>query len=354
MSAKQDSGKRYHRLPPQAAAGCYLAHALRVPAEADTRAQHWPKGHLLQDQDCRLLAQRGITSLAVIRPEAGDLPEAEAAQRLGRALDHASLEARLAPGGRVNIYARDRGLLLIQAAPLLAFNRISEALGLATLPPERLVDAETLVASLKVVPFVVPQNQVEAGEDLLNLAAPLLRVAPLVPRPVTLIQTRLPQTKASVLTKTEAVMRQRLARLDCQALDCQRIDHLEAWVLQALAACRAPLLLLMGASAVCDRGDLLPACIEAAGGQIEHFGMPVDPGNLLVLARRRLADGGDQSIIVLPGCARSPQDNGTDIVLQRAVADAPLTRDFVTSLGLGGLLKETSERGQARESAMDV
>lgn len=358
MNVEQDSGKRYHRLAPLAAAGCYLAHALRLPADENGHAQHWPKGHLLRAEDCQILQARGISSLAVIRPEAGDMPEEEAAQYLGRALEHASLDARLAPGGRVNFYARGRGLLLIQAAPLLAFNRISEALGLATLPAERLVEAGTLLASLKVVPFVLPRSQVEAGAQVLaqtaSVGAPLLRVAPFVPRPVALIQTQLAQTKASVLAKTERVMSQRLARLDCPELSCQRIAHEEASVMQALAGCSAPLLLLMGASAVCDRGDLLPASVEAAGGTIEHFGMPVDPGNLLVLARRTLADGSIQRIIVLPGCARSPQDNGTDIVLQRAVAEAPLDRDFLSSLGLGGLLKETPERGQAREPDRDV
>ena len=37
------------------------------------------------------------------------------------------------------------------------------------------------------------------------------------------------------------------------------------------------------APAVTDRHDVVPQAIETAGGQILHVGMPVDPGNLLVL-----------------------------------------------------------------------
>jgi molybdenum cofactor cytidylyltransferase len=355
LTTSRASLKRYHLLPPTAVEGCYLAHALRLPAAApDLPARHWPKGHCLSAEDCAQLTARGLSELPVIRPEPGDLPEAKAADRLGQALDHPSLDLRPAPGGRINLYARQRGVLLIDADRLLAFNRLSEALGLATLPAERLVEAGTLVASLKVVPFVVPQAQVAAGQACLEAAAPLLRVARFDPRPVVLIQTQLPQTKASVLAKTETVMRQRLERLDCPNLACLQVAHQQAEVHQALQNCQAPLVLLMGASAVCDRGDLLPASIEALGGSIEHFGMPVDPGNLLVLAKRPLPDGKLQRLIILPGCARSPQDNGTDIVLQRALADAPLSGDFLMSLGLGGLLKETSERGQAREAPLVV
>lgn len=344
------SGKRYHRLPPNAAEGCFLAHALRLPPSGPSEVGlHWPKGRILQRQDCDLLQARGVEELAVIRREESDLAETQAAQQLGQALHHESIEAKPAPGGRVNFYARRSGLLLIEASALLAFNQTSEALGLATLAPDRPVKAGTLIASLKVVPFVVPEAQVIAGAAVLGEAAPVLRVADFIARPVALFQTSLPQTKPSVLTKTEAVMRQRLARLGAHELSCQRLSHDDEAVCRSLNNCEAPLILLMGASAVCDRGDLLPACIEATGGHVEHFGMPVDPGNLLVLARRTLSDGRLQRIIILPGCARSPQDNGTDIVLQRALADAPLDGAFLMSLGLGGLLKESADRGQARE-----
>lgn len=351
--------KRYHRLPPDQARGCLLAHALRLPPHGERPAVNLPKGTQLAAEHADGLIARGVEEVAVIRPEPGDLGEDAAVQRLLPGLAHPSLEWRPAHGGRINAYARQPGVLLIDAAAVHRLNRHSEALGLATLPPERLVAAQTLVASLKVVPFVVPGAVIDAVQaDLqgrseasgLGPRPPILRVAKFIPRPVALFQTQLAQTKDSVLAKTEAVMRQRLARLGCQDLSCQRLPHQDAALRQALAACAAPLVLLMGASAVCDRGDMIPSAIEAVGGQIEHFGMPVDPGNLLVLARRPLPGSPDQRLIILPGCARSPQDNGTDLVLQRELSQAPLDGDFLMGLGVGGLLKESAERGQAREA----
>ena len=44
-----------------------------------------------------------------------------------------------------------------------------------------------------------------------------------------------------------------------------------------IARAGAELVIVFGASAITDRRDVIPAAIEAVGGRIEHFGMPVDP-----------------------------------------------------------------------------
>ena len=73
-------------------------------------------------------------------------------------------------------------------------------------------------------------------------------------------------------------------------LEDRRVDHEEGAIAEAistLVAIGADIVLVSGASAVVDRRDVAPAAIERAGGRIEHFGMPVDPGNLLLLRRHR-------------------------------------------------------------------
>jgi len=64
----------------------------------------------------------------------------------------------------------------------------------------------------------------------------------------------------------------------------------------------AELVIVFGASAIADRRDVIPAAIEAVGGDIEHFGMPVDPGNLMLIGKAR-----GQPVLGAPGCARSPR-----------------------------------------------
>ena len=78
-----------------------------------------------------------------------------------------------------------------------------------------------------------------------------------------------------------------------------------------------------------------------------HLGMPVDPGNLLMLAdvERR------PHVLGAPGCARSPKENGFDWVLERLLAGLDVGPDDITAMGVGGLLMEIGTRPQPRESS---
>ncbi|GJE72541.1 TetR family transcriptional regulator [Methylorubrum podarium] len=105
----------------------------------------------------------------------------------------------------------------------------------------------------------------------------------------------------------------------------------------------AELVVVFGASAIADRRDVIPAGLEAAGGRVEQFGMPVDPGNLLLLGAL-----GSVPVIGAPGCARSPKENGFDFVLHRLLAGLSMTRADIVRLGVGGLLTEIPLRGQPR------
>ena len=103
-------------------------------------------------------------------------------------------------------------------------------------------------------------------------------------------------------------------------------------------------IIVFGASAIADRRDVIPSAIEMAGGRVEHFGMPVDPGNLLLVGSIA-----GKPVIGAPGCARSPKENGFDWILHRLLANVPVTRADIMSLGVGGLLMEIVSRPQPRE-----
>src|SRR5262249_58218782 len=99
------------------------------------------------------------------------------------------------------------------------------------------------------------------------------------------------------------------------------------------------------ASAIADTRDAIPAAVEAVGGEIGHFGMPVDPGNLLLIAQAR-----GRPVLGAPGCARSPKENGFDWVLMRLLAGLEVTGEDIIAMGVGGLLMEIVTRPQPREA----
>jgi molybdenum cofactor cytidylyltransferase len=325
------------------AEGRILAHGLRL---ADGTLK---KGRVLDGADVARLQAAGVERLVAATLEAGDVPEDDAAERLAGALAGAGVRVAAPFTGRCNLFSESHGLLTVDAARIDAVNRVHECLTVATLAAPVAVDRRQMLATVKVIPFAVPEGVL--GEAL-AAAAPGLVVHPFLPLRAALIQTRLPGTRETVLDKTARVLAARLEALGSALVQEWRCAHEAAAVATAIGEARAgghDLVLVAGASAIVDRRDVVPAGIVAAGGSLVHFGMPVDPGNLLLVARH-----GDAAVLGLPGCARSPKFNGLDQVLERLAAALPVTSDVVMGMGVGGLLKEIADRPQPRGGSRGV
>ena len=325
------------------AAGAILAHSLRLGATA------LKKGRVLSPEDIALIAGAGIERIVAARLDPGDIREDEAATRVAAAAAGPNIVTARAFTGRANLFAEARGLLVVDRDRLDRLNSVDEAVTLGTLPPYAVVEPRQMVATVKIIPFAVPEAAVEAAAEFAARGEPLLRVASFVPRRVALIQTRLPGMKESILDKTREVTGQRLHALGCTLVAEERCAHEAADLTPRIAAAieaGAEMVLVHGASAIVDRRDVIPEALVAAGGRIDHFGMPVDPGNLLLLGHV-----GDTPVLGLPGCARSPKVNGFDWVLERLVAGVPVGRDEIMQMGAGGLLAEIPSRPLPRAEA---
>ncbi|WP_419898133.1 molybdopterin-binding/glycosyltransferase family 2 protein [Roseomonas sp. USHLN139] len=324
------------------AQGAVLAHTQRLPGRV------LKKGTVLDAESIAALREAGKREVIAARLEPGDVPENEAAHRLGEALLAPLMARSRAATGRVNLLADSAGLLVVDAALVDRLNAIDESLTLATLPNYTPVTAREMLATVKVIPFAVPGMVLQVAEAVIR-GGTALRVHPFRPLKVGLVLTELPGLKESIMEGAVEATTERVTGLTGTMLPPERCRHEEAAIAEALARLQragAELLLIAGASAVVDRRDAGPAAIVRAGGRIVHFGMPVDPGNLICLGRI-----GPIPALVLPGCARSPKLNGFDWVLQRLFADLPVGRAEIAGMGVGGLLKEIELRPLPREAA---
>ncbi len=329
----------FGRVALSEAEGAILAHSQRTPTGVVK------KGTRLAAGDLQKLAAAGLEEIVAARIEPGDLHEDAAAARLAQAVAGPSLRVEDAFTGRANLFATAPGVLTVNRAAIDAFNRIDEGITVATLAEFSPVVDGTMVGTVKIIPFAVPGAAVEAA--LRDVPADgLFRVMPYRAARVGVVSTVLPGTSEKMLAKTARVLAERLAPSGSEILNEQRVAHDEQAVadaLRGLAERGADLLLVFGASAIVDRGDVIPAGIEASGGNVRHLGMPVDPGNLLLIG-----DLGGVPVIGAPGCARSPRENGFDWVLQRLLAGMEVSDADITGMGVGGLLMEIESRPQPR------
>jgi molybdenum cofactor cytidylyltransferase len=331
-------------IPAAEAEGAVLAHSQRVGART------FKKGMRLGAQDVRALIEAGVATVAAVRLEPGDLDEDAGARRVAAACAGAQVSLGTAATGRVNLFAEADGVAVYDRARLDAVNLVSEEITLAAVHPYDRVERGQLIATVKVIPLGVAEATADAAAEAAHVGdAALLRVAPFQPRACGLVQTTLPGTRDKVLAKTTEAVRARVEGLHGHLALETRAPHTVDGVAGALADLRrrgADLILILGASATTDRRDVIPRAVEAAGGRVRHYGMPVDPGQLLVLAE---LDGAP--VLALPGSARSPRVGGNDWVLWRLMAGLEVTRADIMRMGAGGLLKEIPTRPLPRAAA---
>jgi molybdenum cofactor cytidylyltransferase len=330
---------KFGPVPIREAVGGTLAHALK---ESDLVLR---KGTVVTPAHVQAMFKAGVAEVTVARLDPGDVPEDAAARRLADAVIDVEIIAEKPFTGRVNLFAASPGVLLVDAAKIDALNAIDESVTLATLPHFRRVAAGEMVATVKIIPFAVPGSLIDAA---VAAGAGAIQIAPFSGKKVAVFSTLLPGLKSSVVDKTLRVLDERLRGLDGSERLCDiRVHHTVedlAEVLPRAQALGADITIIFGASAITDRRDVIPAALEAAGGTVTHLGMPVDPGNLLMLGSLE-----GRPIIGAPGCARSPKENGFDWVLERLVADLKVTSGDIRRMGVGGLLMEIISRPQPRD-----
>jgi molybdenum cofactor cytidylyltransferase len=322
------------------AEGATLAHSVTTPSGA------LKKGRVLAAEDIARLREGGLTEVMAARFEAGDVAEDEAARRIAEAAAGDGADVAAAFTGRANLMAKSSGLALVDGDLLLELNRMHEGLTIATLAPFEKMVAGQLVATIKVITFALPEETVAQAETLLRARGPLIAIAPFATCTAGLILTRVAGTSEKLIEKRKRVVEERLEALGSRLGRVEICDHDLASVTKAIEALdgeQADPLLIFGGTAIVDRGDVIPAAVTGAGGEVVHLGMPVDPGNLLLIAKL-----GGRDVIGLPSCAGSPKINGFDWVLERRLAGLDVGWDEVAAMGLGGLLKETQARIQPR------
>lgn len=334
---------RFHRLALAGgdAVGAVCGHTLRLRPGLVLK-----KGRVLSAADVAALREAGYVEILAAQLAEGDIGEDEAASRVAQAAAGSGLRCAEASTGRCNLHADRAGLLRVDAARVHALNGIDEAVTLATLPDFSPVAADALLATVKIIPFAVEGTVV--ARCLKAVQGGVVSVQPFDPARVQvgLVLSRLPSVPESLLDRAAGSQRVRAERLGGRIvaeLRCPHDEQAVAAALRTLASQGCSQLWVLGASAIVDRSDVIPQAVSELGGHIEHFGMPVDPGNLLLLARL-----GETPVLGVPGCARSLRRSGFDWVIERLACGIAVGAAEVRAMGVGGLLSESPLRPQPR------
>ncbi|SFJ02611.1 NTP transferase domain-containing protein [Albimonas pacifica] len=337
---------RFGPLPLAEAEGAVLAHSLTAAG------RRLKKGCALTAGDLAALREAGFATVTAARLGPEDLSEDQAAATLAAALAPDPLALGVSRGapftGRANLHALSTGVLRVDRARIDAANAVDEAITVSTLADWSRVSPRTMVATVKIIPYAAPREAVARAAAILSGGGlsgggPALRSHPVRLRRASLALTHVPGMKPRLLDKGAEALAARLAALGMSVADEARTPHEIEALAAALRAARGEMILVLGGSAPSDRRDVAPAAVEAAGGRLIRFGMPVDPGNLMFLG-----DLDGRPVLGMPGSSRSPALSGTDWVLERLACGLEVTAADIAGMGVGGLLKEIPSRPQPR------
>ncbi|PPR79596.1 MAG: hypothetical protein CFH01_00342 [Alphaproteobacteria bacterium MarineAlpha2_Bin1] len=321
--------------------GCVLAHSI------NTSNGKLKKGSILKKEDIKILSDSKITDILVGVIEKDDITENIAANRIASAIKGKNIYKKQPFTGRSNLFSNHNGVLEISEKMINKINYIDESITIATLPNWSLVKNKQMIATIKIIPFVTKEKYLTKIKDIITSDDKKMKVHKLKKNKVGIIYTQLFSYRNKSLDKTKKVVNNRLISLGSLVKKEIFTEHSEksiALSITELIDNNCNPILIYGASAIIDRKDVVPMAIKICGGKVEHFGMPVDPGNLILLGKKN-----NTKIIGIPSCAKSPKLNGFDWILWRILSGLDINTKDIQKLGVGGLLKEIYSRPQPRE-----
>ncbi|MGB8645176.1 MAG: molybdopterin-binding protein [Anaerolineae bacterium] len=317
-------------VPLDEAVGAILVHNI-----ADAQGHKlFAKGHALSAEDIEKL--RGVRhELYVARLAPGEVRENEAVQRIARALGGENVSFSPPNTGRMNALATVRGVFQVNAEMLNRVNGIA-GITLATIPAHRVVEAKKMVATYKTIGLALLESSLQELEALGRESGPILTVRPLRAMQVVVILTGSGEAQKRVHETFTHPIQSRVEELGGRVISLHYVPEEPAAIAGAITQATqsgAQCIILAGETSIMDRDDITPRGIEAAGGVVELYGAPVEPGNLLLLAYH-----GTIPIIGAPGCIKSRDTNVVDLILPRLLTGECIARADVIALANGGLL----------------
>lgn len=318
-------------IPIEQAVGGILIH--NIPDAQGHKA--FAKGHQVTEADIAKLLELGKTEVYVGMLEDGDVRENDAATRIAIAVAGKNVEQSAVSGGRINLMADRRGVLEINSHALTQVNSIS-GVTVATVPAHRPVEANKIIATIKTIGLALPESSIAEVESVAKVSGEVISIRPLGATRVGVILSSSMEARGRVEAGLMPPIRARVEELGGEIASHENIEESESTLADAITratAAHVDCVIIAGETSIMDRDDVTPRGVERAGGTIEVYGAPVEPGNLLLLGYC-----GTVPILGAPGCVKSRDLNVVDLILPRLLAGERVTRGDIVELANGGLL----------------
>lgn len=313
------------------AVGLALCHDITAMRDGFKGAA-FKRGHVIVPEDIPALLDLGKRTVFVWEENAGEIHEEDAALRMAAMAPVAGAHYTAPSEGKVLLLADTRGMLRVDTALLEQINSIGD-ITISTLPDHYPVEVGARLASMRIVPLVTQESQIEQAESLC-VERKLLDLRPYKSKKVGVVITGSEIYAGRIRDKFEPVVRAKMKQYPAEILGVTICDDdldMITETAQTYLAQGADLLIFTGGMSV-DPDDLTPTAIRRLGAEIITHGVPSQPGNMTLVAYL-----GQTAILGVPGAAISLPTTIFDVLLPQIFAGDRLTKQDLIRLGDGGL-----------------
>ena len=292
------------------------------------------KGHVLREEDIRILQSEGLGQIWVAQLDEDEVAEDEAVCGVAGEMACGSYEIQLAAGGRANLLASEDCCVLLDEDLLRQVNCTSSLVVASTLNFS-FATAGQRIASIKSAPFAVAKSDFEGTLNMLRERGPIMQARPVRNSAVGVLYCD-PTNGERARTLFESVVRQKLERFgirNSQSLAVLENDEHVSRAMQQLLRAKPAAILVASTTAPAGPGDVVGRAMAKINCQIERFLVPVEPGNLLLMGYKD-----DIPVVSAPGCFRSLKPNVVDLLMPPMLARYRISTWELACLGHGGLL----------------
>ena len=298
------------------------------------------KGTKINQQIKNILVDNGFKKISGFLLNENDLDENKAADLIARSIctnKLNNLNYKNLNTGRSNIYSTKSGLFIYNANNLIKLNNNSK-IAISAIRPFSKVEQNQELITAKVIPYGIDKKLLQKNSLRLK---DTFRVAPFQKKSITLIQTFDNKINEKLIVKSRKVTQKRLELCGIKKIEEIIIPHKENILCNKIQICinrNVDIILIIGPHAITHIKDVIPNAISKSGAKIIRIGIPVEPGNLLLLSKFKSYNK-NIYIIGMPSSAKSPKEKGLDWVLWRILCNINFKNSNLNELSVGGLIK---------------
>ncbi|MEG2511721.1 MAG: molybdopterin-binding protein [Acetivibrio sp.] len=311
-----------------------MCHDITQIIKGEKKGPVFRKGHIVTQEDIPVLLSVGKDHLYIWEKKEGILHENEGAKRLYSLCENESIyPSEEIKEGKIEAFAAYDGILQIDVDKLDAVNRSDEIM-IATRHSNQTVKKGDKLAGMRVIPLVIEEEKLLLAEKIVG-EVPLLCVKKFHKKKVGIVTTGNEVYLGRIKDTFGPVIREKLREFPTEVLGQTIVNDEVANIKEAIMEFihqGADLVVCTGGMSV-DPDDRTPGAIGATGAHIVSYGAPVLPGAMMLVSYY----DNKIPIIGLPGCVMYAKKTIFDKILPRLMADIPITKKDLASMGHGGL-----------------